>query len=211
MSDILSFSALSDENITKKDYSASLTAEAVRVGIWTEDDVTTLQAELMNALAEVIGYYTKNESSSVKTETARKLSLSMMYNIDTYLLSLGNHELALATLKERRAIEAYGRGYLINKKHFDDAKHLYGKVRFTRLKDGGEAYDRTLDKYFRYYLTDYNPMFSSRDKIYITLRRYGIDGAFHIDEAVKVLEKLLAINEGSGADVVLSAESAKEL
>ena len=211
MSDILSFSALSDENITKKDYSASLTAEAVRVGIWTEDDVTTLQAELMNALAEVIGYYTKNESSSVKTETARKLSLSMMYNIDTYLLSLGNHELALATLKERRAIEAYGRGYLINKKHFDDAKHLYGKVRFTRLKDGGEAYDRTLDKYFRYYLTDYNPMFSSRDKIYITLRKYGIDGAFHIDEAVKVLEKLLAINEGSGADVVLSAESAKEL
>ena len=211
MSDILSFSALSDENITKKDYSASLTAEAVRVGIWTEDDVTTLQAELMNALAEVIGYYTKNESSSVKTETARKLSLSMMYNIDTYLLSLGNHELALATLKERRAIEAYGRGYLINKKHFDDAKHLYGKVRFTRLKDGGEAYDRTLDKYFRYYLTDYNPMFSSQDKIYITLRKYGIDGAFHIDEAVKVLEKLLAINEGSGADVVLSAESAKEL
>ena len=211
MSDILSFSALSDENITKNDYSASLTAEAVRVGIWTEDDVTTLQAELMNALAEVIGYYTKNESSSVKTETARKLSLSMMYNIDTYLLSLGNHELALATLKERRAIEAYGRGYLINKKHFDDAKHLYGKVRFTRLKDGGEAYDRTLDKYFRYYLTDYNPMFSSRDKIYITLRKYGIDGAFHIDEAVKVLEKLLAINEGSGADVVLSAESAKEL
>lgn len=211
MSNIQSFSALCEENITRKDYSVSLTAEAVRVGLWSEDDLTTLQAELMNALADVIGYYTENESSSVKTETARKLSLSMMYNIDTYLLSLGNHELALATLKDRRAIETYGRGYLINKRHYEDAKHLYGKVRFTRLKDAGEAYDRTLDKYFRYYLTDYNPMFSAQDKIYITLRKLGIDGAYHIDEAVEVLAKLLAINEGRAADVVLSSENAKEL
>jgi len=211
MSEILSFSALCDGNISRKDYSASLAAEAVRVGIWSEDDLTSLQTELMNALADVIGYYTKNESSSVKTETARKLSLSMMYNIDTYLLSLGNHELALATLKERRAIETYGRGYLTNKKHYEDAKHLYGRVRFTRLKDGGEAYDRTLDRYFLHYLTDYNPMFTSQDKIYITLRKFGIDGAFHIDEAVSVLKKLLIVNEGAASDVVLSAESAKEL
>ena len=211
MSDILSFSALCDENITRKDYSASLTEEALRVGLWTEDDVTSLRAELMNALADVIGYYTENQSSSVKTETARKLSLSMMYNIDTYLLSLGNHELALATLKERRAIESYGKGFLINKKHYENAKHLYGKARFTRLNNAGEAYERTIDKHFRYYLTDYNPMFSAQDKVYITLRKFGINGAFHIDEAVTVLEKLLQINEGTTADVVLSNENAKEL
>ncbi len=210
MSDILSFSALVPDSIKKYDYSATLVAEAVRVGKWTEEDVTSLQAELMNALAEVIGYYTKNESSSVKTETARKLSLSMMYNIDTYLYSLGDHELALATLKDRRAIESYGRGYLINKKYFDDAKHLYGKVRFTRLKDGGEAYDRTLDRYFRYYLTGYNPMFTAQDKIYLSLRKFGINGAYHIDEAVDVLTKLLEINEGRKADVVISAENAEE-
>ena len=208
MSNIISFSYLDSRNISKYNYTNTLVAEAVRVGKWSEADVTVLQGELMTALAEVIGYYTKNESSSVKTETARRLSLSMMYNIDTYLYSLGDNDLALATLKDRRAIETYGRGYLINKKHFEDAKHLYGKVRLTRLKDGSEAYNKTLDVYFYNYLKDYNPMFTAQDKIYLTLRKMGIDGAFHIDEAVDVLNKLLEINAGTQADVVISAENA---
>lgn len=207
MSDIISQGALRFDAVNKYDYTATLVAEANRAGILSEDDIGAIQAELMNALAEVIGYFTKNESSSVKKETARKLSLSMMYNIDTYLYSLGNHELALATLRERRAIESYGKGYLINKKNFEDAKHLYGKVRFTRLKNGGDAYDRTLDKYFHNYLKDYNPMFTAQDKIYITLTRFGIKGAYHIDEAVWVLNKLLDINEGRKSDVVISADS----
>lgn len=210
MSNIVSASALREENIKKYDYTNTLIAEALRVGIITEDDVDALRGELMTALAEVISYYTKNESSSVKKETARKLSLALMYNMDTYLYSLGNHQLALATLKDRRAIETYGKGYLINKKHFEDAKHLYGKVRFTRLKDGGEAYDRTLDTYFRFYLTDYDPMFTAQDKIYLTLSRFGIKGAYHIDEAVDVLKKLLEINEGRKSDVVISSGNATE-
>lgn len=210
MSEIISNSSLREENIRKYDYTNTLVAEANRVGILSEDDISRIRAELMNALADVIGYFTKNESSSVKKETARKLSLSMMYNIDTYLYSLANHELALATLKDRRAIESYGRGYLINKKHFEDAKHLYGKVRFTRLKDGGDAYDRTLDKYFHNYLGSYDPMFTAQDKIYLTISRFGINGAFHIDEAVDVLDKLLVINEGRKSDVVISDVSSKE-
>lgn len=210
MSDILARSPLDPKNIKKYDYLNTLVAEAIRVGKWSEEDVASIQAELMNALAEVIGYYTKNESTSVKKETARKLSLSMMYNIGTYLYSLGDNEVALATLKDRRVIELYGRGYLINKKHYEDAKHLYGKVRFTRLKDASEAYDRTVDKYFPNYLTDYSPMFSAQDKIYVTLIKYGINGAYHIDEAVDVLKKLLDINEGRKADYVISVEDAAE-
>lgn len=209
MSDIIVNSGLLSENISKNDYTNSLVAEALRAGIITETDVDVIRGELMNALADVIGYFTKNESSSVKKETARKLSLSMMYNIDTYLYSLANHDLALATLKDRRAIESYGKGYLINKQHFENAKHLYGKVRFTRLKNGGDAYDRTLDKYFHNYLKDYNPMFTAQDKIYITLTRFGIKGAYHIDDAVEVLGKLLEINEGKKSDIVISADSAE--
>ena len=209
MSDIISQSALREENISRADYTNSLVAEAQRTGIISDTDVDLIRVELMNSLAEVIGYFTKNESSSVKKETARKLSLSMMSNIDTYLCSLNNHELALATLKDRRAIESYGKGYLINKKHFENAKHLYGKVRFTRLKNGGDAYDRTLDKYFHNYLKDYNPMFTAQDKIYITLTRFGIKGAYHIDEAVDVLNRLLEINEGRKSDVVISADGAE--
>ena len=54
---------------------------------------------------------------------------------------------------------------------------LYGKVRLTRLKDAGVMYDKTLDRYFYNYLLDYDPRFSAMDKIYLSMRKFGIDGA----------------------------------
>ena len=92
---IVSYSALNQENIKRSDYTNTLAAEAFRVGLMTESEIDALRNDLMNALAEIIGLYTKNESSSVKAETARDLTASMMFNIDTYLLTLGDHEKAL--------------------------------------------------------------------------------------------------------------------
>ena len=198
------YDSFDSSRVTRKDYTNSLAAEAHRTGIFTDADIDRIRADLMACLAEVIGYRTKNESTSVKAETARKLSLSMLYNIDTYLLSLGDDRAALAALADRRMSELYGKGYLINSKLFEEAKALYGKVRFTRLKDGGAAYDRTLDRYFYNYLRDYDPRFSSQDKIFLTLRKWGVDGAFHIDGAVESLKKLLEINKGRQSDVIVT-------
>lgn len=194
--------SLDPSRISHKDYTNSLAAEAHRAELFTDADIDRIRADLMNCLAEVIGYYTKGESSSVKAETARKLSLSMLYNIDTYLISLGDDMAAVRELGERRMSELYGKGYLINSKLFEEAKVLYGKVRFTRLKDGGAAYDRTIDKYFYNYLSSYDPRFTAQDKIFLSLRRMGVDGAFHIDGAVDALKKLLLINSGRAADVI---------
>lgn len=197
--------------ISREDYLNSLTAEAYRTGIFSDADVERIRNDLLVCLTDVIGYYTKGESSSVKAETARKLSLSMLYNIDTYLRSLGSDTEALKTVSERRMTELYGKGYLINKKLLDDAKFLYGKVRFTRLKDGGAEYDKTLDRYFYYYLTTYDARFTAQDKIFLSLRKYGVDGAFHIDGALESLRKLYEVNKGRQSDVVISpTESASD-
>ena len=190
--------------VKHSDYTDSLAREAHRVGIFSDADVERIRADLLSALAEVIGYYTKGESSSVKAETARKLSLSMLYNIDTYLLSLGSDTEAARVLGERKMSELYGKGYLINKKLYEDAKFLYGKVRFTRLKNGGAEYDKTLDRYFYYYLTTYDPRFTAQDKIFLSLRKYGIDGAFHIDGALDALKKLYELNKGRQSDVIVT-------
>jgi hypothetical protein len=99
---IVSYSALNQENIKRSDYTNTLAAEAFRVGLMRESEIDALRNDLMNALAEIISLYTKNESSSVKAETARDLTASMMFNIDTYLLTLGDHEKALETLKHAR-------------------------------------------------------------------------------------------------------------
>ena len=202
---IASYRALNPENLKRDDYANSLTAEALRVGLLTEPEMERLKMDMMSTLAEVIGLYTKNESTSLKSHTAEQLAASMMYNIDTYLRSLGDPMEALKALAEKKPMELYGKGCLINQKHHDDAKHLFGKARFTRLKDAGEQYNKTLDKYFPYYLKNYSAKFSAHDKIYINLRmgKYKLSGAYHIDAAVKLLKMIVLLNAGTGADVVI--------
>lgn len=202
-SEIISRNILNSSNISRKDYTASLLEEGIRVGIANEFQADVLKQSMMSALAEVIGYFTENKSSSIKVDTARSLSKSMIYNIDTYLLSLSDHEKALSILLDRKPIEMYGKGFLINKKHFEEARVLYGKVMFSRLSNGSEEYNKTLDKYFRYYLSKYDARFTADLKIYLSLYQYDITGEYHIDEAVSVLKKLLDINAGRKSDIIL--------
>ncbi len=210
MTDITLYSRLNCDNISRSDYINTLIPEALRVGLVNDGDVDRIRNDLMTALAEVIGYYTKQESSSVKSDTATELSESMVYNIDTYLLSLGDDKAALSELLDRRMIELYGKGYIINSKFYEKAKILYGKARYSRLKNGSEEYNKTLDKYFRYYLTNYSPKFSAHNKIYLSLREYDLNGVYHINEAVDVLNRILEINHGPKADYVInSSESIK--
>ena len=206
---ISAYSPLDSARIDKKDYTNSLVAEACRVGRMSESDVDRIRGDLMNALAEIIGYYTENQSTSVKAETARQLSLSMMFNIDTYLRSLGSHEEALKTLLDRRMSELYGKGYLMNTETFREAKQLYGKVRLSRLRNGGPEYDKALDQYLHYYLSNYSPKFHAHMKVYLSLPKFGIRGNFNIRQTVTVLKKLFEINQGprSKADVVMNPET----
>ncbi len=191
-------------NINRKNYTYSLAVEAVRAGLYDEAALERVKADLISALAEVIGYFTMGESSSVKVDTAHKLEESLVYNIDTYLLSLNDDIKAAETLFDRRMSELYGKGYLINKKRLEEARILYGRVRLTRLKKASKAYDSTIDKYFPFYLKTYSPKFTAHSKIYLNLHEYGISGGCHIDEAVEILKKLCDINSGRHADYVIS-------
>lgn len=200
---LLSPHSLDPARLDPTDYTNTLAMEALRVGRYTEQDLERIRLDLMNALAEIIGYFTQNESTSVKADTARNLTKSMMYNIDTYLLSLGDANRAAELLADRKPIELYGKGFLINTQHFEKAKNLYGKVRLSRLKNASRGYNEVIDKYFYHYLKDYSPKFSAHDKIYLALSEYRISGAFHIDQAIGVLEDLLRINRGAEADIVI--------
>ncbi len=204
MSDqITSYTGLDNRNIDPRNYANTLAVEAFRVGLLSEDGLNILRSQLMEGLAEIIKLYTRDESSSVKADTAKELAASMLYNIDTYLLTLNEHRKALEALTERKAYELYGKGYAINKKHYETARHLYGTARYNRIKNASEAYNKTMDQYFRYYLTHYDARFNAHMKIYLTLNEYGINGAYYVDEAVEVLNKLIAVSRGTPSDVTV--------
>ena len=184
--------------LDRDNYAQSLAEEALRTGIMTEADVERIRGDLLTVLAQVIGYKTGGESTNVSTEEARILSESLLYNIGTALRAEGDPDTAARIMKERPMEELYARGYQINKKLFEEARTLWNRVRYTRLRDGGEEYDRAIDKRIRIYLEKYDPRTSAHDKLYLSLPKYRIRGAFHIRGAVAVLRRLLEVNGGNG-------------
>ena len=47
----------------------------------TIEEVENIQLQILNILTETLGYYTRNESSSVRVEVADKIMLSIYYTI----------------------------------------------------------------------------------------------------------------------------------
>ncbi|MBE6599410.1 MAG: hypothetical protein E7638_08220 [Ruminococcaceae bacterium] len=192
-------------NVDPANYTSTLAEEALRCGIYTEEDIGRIQMGLMESLSEVIGFYTKGESTSVKTERAAELSRSILYNADTYLRSLGSHSASLEKLKERKMTELYGKGYLINKERCEKAKILYAKARYSRLKDGSAEYNKTLDKYLYNYLKMYDPKFTAHDRLYVSLPEVGFKGGLRINRVVELLEAIIKLNAGRQSDVILES------
>jgi len=194
---------LNPERIDFSNYASTLAEEALRCGLYTDEDVSRIQMGLMESLSEVIGFYTKGESTSVKMDRAAEFSKSILYNADTYLRSLGDIQAAAEMLKDRKMSELYGKGYLINKGHYEKAKVLFGKARYGRLKEGSAEYNKTLDKYLYNYLKLYNPKFNAHDRLYVNLPEVGFKGGFHIDRVVELLEAIITLNSGRQSDIIL--------
>ncbi len=184
-------------------YTSTLAEEALRCGMYTEEDVSRIQVGLMEALSEVIGFYTKGESTSVMMDRAAELSKCILYNADTYLRSLGSHTEAAEKLRERKMSELYGKGYLINKERYEKAKILFGKARYTRLNNGSAEYNKTLDKYLYNYLRMYDPKFNAHDRLYVNLPEVGFKGGYRINRVVDLLEAIIALNAGRKSDIIL--------
>ena len=99
--ELVASGGIDPRNLNRSDYANSLAAEALRVGLLTEDDMARIRGDMMNALAEVIGYATAGKSSSVLTSTAEKLAQSLLFNISTCLLAEPTPEKAAALLRDR--------------------------------------------------------------------------------------------------------------
>ena len=195
------------ERLDRDRYAETLTAEAIRCGLLTDADEDRIRTELLKVLGEVIGYRTEGRSTNVGIDVAKELSESILFNIGTALRAAPTPDEAALLLKERRMSDLYADGYLINRGLWEEAKRLWGRVRYTRKADAGRDYDLAVDRNLRNYLEQYDPRTGAHGKLFLVLPELGIRGAFHIRGTVSVLKKMLAFNEGKKPDIVYGAGS----
>lgn len=137
---------INPKRIRNSDYTATLLNEALNVGKITESDINSIQARFMDALTESISIYTHDESTSVMVSTANMLMMSLVFNVDAYLISIGDADESLDVLMNTNIKQLYYMGMKQLKRQLYEAAGLLAKVRSSRIKTPCLLYNQIIDK-----------------------------------------------------------------
>ncbi len=144
-------------------FSLSLMQEGHRANIFTTREIESIQRQALSLLGEQIRRYNRDESSSVKEETAQSILQSIFYCINLYLMSRENLGERVNLLKNTGLKEIHSKGVKRTKTCLDQAKALYREVKRTRLDLSLAAYNATIDEGINDFFKNYDVEFSAHD------------------------------------------------
>ena len=122
-----------------------------------------IQIQLSNILSEIVGYYTKNKSSSVRVETAEQIMLSICYTIGIFLKSQLTLKESINLIKDKELKYLFSQGEKLLKLKVDKCYRLFNIVKETELKIGNYAYIDTIYYGIPLFFQQYDIRFASHD------------------------------------------------
>jgi len=149
--------------LTRHQYTIGLLQEGRHAGLLTSEETMRIQQGLMLILQELILRYTQGESTSVTTETAEDIMLSVLYATDAYLFGLGQPEQAIDCLKRMSIRDIYTQGVETVSQCFADTKQLYEDVSQTMVQVPIDAYRLTIDESLPVFLRKYGMIFHAHN------------------------------------------------
>lgn len=159
MNELIKNQLINNNEIDLKNYTLSLLDIALNKGFISEKYVQDIQFQIMQLLSENIMFFTKENSSSVKTETAESLLSSILYCLNFYLLSLNNAQKCIDILKTKPIKEIYEDGKHFIKSEVKQSKKLYEAIKENMLQTDLIAYNDTIDglnEFFYSYDVDFS-------------------------------------------------------
>lgn len=147
--------------------------------------------ETLEILKNLIQKYTFGESSSVKTEVAENLLLSIYYSIDTYV-NRYSKEKGLVTLQNQGIREIYQEGLKEVRFCFKQCKDLYEDIMFNKQEINIQAYNDTLDMAIPYFLKHYNCLYNAHETMCsidypLAIDDMSVQGTFYIKKYLETI------------------------
>lgn len=181
------------EQLDPNRFLLTLMQAALHTGLVKQSTVNQVQLQIITILNEVVLEYTRGESSSVRTETAENILLSILYSLDAYLISLDSPEAALALLCTSSVREIYADGAKLVASGLEQAKALYAEVRRSKLGIPQLAYNDTIDQALPDFLRDYDMVFAAHETVAFMDYPLAVDnlertGIFYITAYLKRLQ-----------------------
>lgn len=196
-STLIKHSRIRPENIDYHQFTLSLLNEGLNTKLLSTQQLEQIQIQLMGVLGEIILQYTRNDSSSVKTEIAQGLLQSILYCIDLGLAERPSLEESMETLQNSTVVELHVNGLKVAEKYLTESSHLLDKLKTTIVPNPIVAYNETIHGSFEGFFENYDARFDAHNTMAM------IDYPLLFDDASwtgiiyikKYLEHLLLENE----------------
>lgn len=144
-------------------YTLALLQSGYQLGLVDQASMEGIQSQVMELLAATIQRYTRGESTSVKSETAQRIMLSMFYAMDTYLRSLEHADEALQALQIEGIAEIHRQGLAFLEACLLDTAQLYQEIKSHQLSLVNYAYQSTINEALSDFFNSYDVRFAAQD------------------------------------------------
>lgn len=153
---------INENNLIKKQYSISLLKECLDCKVVDEREVYSIQQEISLLLVDLIKKYTNGQSTSVKTEIAEKLLISIWYAIDVYINKLESIEKRVIELTAKNVKNVYLKGIQILENDLIELEKFYELMMSRKLDTNSIAYNDTLIELSSFF-KNYSMKFEAQD------------------------------------------------
>jgi hypothetical protein len=169
----------------------ALLQEANHCGWLSEIEVQFIQAQIMDLLKNLIKQYTSMASSSIRTETAQNLLLSILYCIDAYNRDSNDPYGSIREIKSRGLKDIYQQGLELVRKSLQETEKLYARVKAEKLVTPLIAYNNSIagiSAFFSSYDVRFGAHQAACDIDYpLLFDDTSITGVFYIEQYLKKL------------------------
>ncbi|MEW9094601.1 MAG: DUF6179 domain-containing protein [Clostridiaceae bacterium] len=149
--------------LSKKHYFRSLIEVLHSNNLLNIRDIENIQLQLLDILTEMVGYYTRNESSSIRVEVANQIMLSICYTIGLFLKNQSTIEESIALIKNKEVKYLFYQGEKILKAKVDECERLFKIVKETKLQTKNYAYIDTIGYGIPLFFKEYDVRFASHE------------------------------------------------
>lgn len=132
-------------------------------GFLNIEEIENIQLQILNILTETLGYYTRNESSSVRVEVADKIMLSIYYTIGLSLKKEAHIKAQVSTMKQLKIKKLFKDGEEIIKEKVKECEDLLKQVQETRLETINYAYVDTVEYGISLFFKEYDVRFGAHE------------------------------------------------
>ncbi|MBQ8552508.1 MAG: hypothetical protein IJ428_06820 [Clostridia bacterium] len=181
------------DRLSKSNYLLSLANEALRCGLYTEEQYGTLESRLYECLAAKILLYTGGRSTSVESTAASRLLGSLLYTADLSLLRSSPTDAVYRVLTEP-LWDICEDGMKLAGEYTLKALYMLSHVKKTRIDTVCITYNRLLNSDLRRLIRAYDISFDARRSLItadyplptVNKAVRGIGGMIHLLEELSI-------------------------